>query len=54
MGLTLPQMVALSIFVIVYFFIISELVHRTVIALLGGSGDDYVRHTDPGKGYQLY
>ena len=37
MGLTLPQMVALSIFVIVYFFIISELVHRTVIALLGAA-----------------
>ncbi len=35
MGLTLPEIMALSIFVIVYFFIISELIHRTVIALLG-------------------
>ena len=37
MSLSTHEILALSIFVIVYFFIISEIVHRTVIALLGAA-----------------
>ena len=37
MSLSTHEILALSIFVIVYFFIISEIVHRTIIALLGAA-----------------
>ena len=37
MSISTHEILALSIFVIVYFFIISEIVHRTVIALLGAA-----------------
>ena len=37
MSLNTHEILALSIFVVVYFFIISEIVHRTVIALLGAA-----------------
>lgn len=36
-SLSTHEILALSIFVIVYFFIISEIVHRTIIALLGAA-----------------
>lgn len=37
MSLNTHEILALSIFVVVYFFIISEIVHRTIIALLGAA-----------------
>lgn len=37
MTLSFSELVALTIFVVVYFFIISELIHRTIIALLGAA-----------------
>lgn len=37
MNLSATEIWALAVFVIVYFFIVSELIHRTVIALLGAA-----------------
>ena len=37
MELSSSEIWVISLFIVVYFFIISELVHRTVIALLGAA-----------------